>query len=340
MDSDYLFTSLMVLEAALRRLSNTFGLALIVFSLAFLIGLFRFLRQRRRRFSLLRNTISSALIALVVGLVSYVTFWITGIGSAALGERPGRLIELRVDASSSKGTHTVTIKSSSDIPELTDFSVELTIESTESFGVIHVFRADLLGPDKSVLTFRGMSPCAAADAKADLISVCSAVFGDNRLSFAWLATPLKASRPKVTIESEQLKLLTDNQTRATIIRNGRPMQHYAYPDGRIWLPGQDRSNIAPVDDLLTVSSPTYDDDDFHYDTNKGLVELRPEIVTTLGMSREAYSWLSIVGSILAGMLGGGWLFYLLPSLKREPKPAEPPRSRADKPKPIRRIGPN
>jgi hypothetical protein len=106
--------------------------------------------------------------------------------------------------------------------------------------------------------------------------------------------------------------------------------------GKEW----DRQEFAPAPKLLTISSPIYEDHDFYFNANEGLIELRPEIVTTLGMSRATYSWFSIVGSVLAGMLGGGWLFYLLPGLKRTAKPVEALRRRPDKQKPLRRNGPS
>jgi hypothetical protein len=82
--------------------------------------------------------------------------------------------------------------------------------------------------------------------------------------------------------------------------------------------------------LLSASSSSYGAPrgDFSVDISRGDVRLPIKVLTTLGLSSFTYGLLAILGMVLSGALGSGWLFKLVETLK--------PPSATPKHQPIRR----
>jgi hypothetical protein len=139
--------------------------------------------------------------------------------------------------------------------------------------------------------------------------------------FRWFVRSTKPSESYLTVKWPDQIGKTMNRGKqwvARLKRNGqviyKPAAHahgsFPWPS-----PSPGQFQLSELPELLSAKQPTYRAD-FEVDCASQQFTLPVRFQTTLGVSAATYSNLSLLGAILSGFLGGGWLWQLIPWLSR------------------------
>jgi len=279
--------------------------------IGFLIYRYSKRRSRGRVFEIVAGGLAFGLIL----IASLPTLWFVGwrLPSTDMIEfaRPTDLTVRFIDGTPDGAS--VTLAFQRETPDYEDFSVSISLVDQDAID----FTARILKPSEQVVSLRTGQGCPPSSAATDVFSeACSATGNGQSFGLRWIATPHRAAVVEFVVSSEQLQLQHYGQNASAFVTaGGRDVCEWRNPDGSLWRSGSNRSGISCVPVQLDQNRVALEvsNADTIVDLARGEFRFLVEILTTLGVSRGTYGWLALLGALVSGFLGSGWLWKVLDS---------------------------
>lgn len=288
----------------------TFMVSIVISAL---IGLLIFRYSKRRSRGRAFEIVAGGLAFGLIMVVSLPTLWFVGwrLPSTDMIEftRPTDLTVRFIDGTADGAS--VTLAFQRETSDYEDFSVSVSLVDQDATEFI----ARILKPSDQVVSLRTGQGCPSSPAATEVFSEeCSTTINGQSFDLRWIATPHRAAVVEFVASSEQLQLKNYGQnTSAFVAAGGRDVCEWRNPDGSLWRSGSNRSGISCVPTRLGQDRNALEvsNADTIVDLARGEFRFLVEILTTLGVSRGTFGWLAVLGALVSGFLGSGWLWKVL-----------------------------
>lgn len=279
---------------------------------------------RRVRSPVLRWVLSAAA-AFVVFLASASYLLYRGVVLPAADDsifRDREAIEIALYASKSSANTQALVKI--ERPQAVrirdESAVDLVIDGPGSTLPTGVYEATLETGEN--IRVRTSSACPGSQLESSVTAVRSCRERQTRrdnLSFRWFIRSSETSQSYVTLK------LPRNMP---LLQQSKGASWFARVDlgGNLFsssLPVRGRTKLSASPIILSAEHPVLREWNLEIDLRSQQITFPIVFQTTLGISGSAYERLTVVGAVMSGLLGGGWLWQLLEWLKsrREKRPA-------------------